>query len=293
MAATDTGGGMFVLDRTSLIFLIAGAVLLPLPWILSAKVFDHEQRSAYILFVVFSLIILYTIARARAGAALYIRPISGLKAVDEAIGRATEMGRKILYVPGIQSMDEIQTIASMAVLGHVARQTAKYGAMLDVPNRDPMTYTAARETVRQAYIEVGRPSAFNESIVNYVTFDQWALTAAITGRMVRERPAAHFFVGSFYAEALMLAEVGQSTGAIQIAATAELAQLPFFVCACDYTLIGEEFYAASAYLSNEPVLKGSTKGQDWVKTLIIAYLLAAEALILFGSTTLANWLVPK
>jgi hypothetical protein len=190
-------------------------------------------------------------------------------------------------------MDEIQTIASMAVLGHVAKQAALYGADLDVPNRDPLTFTAARETVKQAYLESGRPDAYRESIVNYVTYDQWALTAAITGRMVREKPAAHFFVGSFYAESLMLAEVGQSTGAIQIAATAELAQLPFFVCACDYTLIGEEFYAASAYLSREPMLLASVKGQDWVKTLVIGYLIAGAALLAGGSTFLVNLLVTK
>ena len=40
------------------------------------------------------------------------------------------------------------------------------------------------------------------------------------------------------------------------------AQLPFFVAACDYTLIGEELFAASAYLSREPKLLGSLKGQD-------------------------------
>jgi len=247
--------------------------------------FETKNTSAYVLFVVFCSLVLISIRRARIGANLYIRPIAGLKAVDEAIGRATEMGRKILYVPGIQSMDEIQTIASLAVLGHVAKQTARYGADLDVANRDPLTYAAARETVKQAYIEAGRPDAFRESLVNYVTFDQWALTAAITGMMVRERPAAHFFIGSFYAEALMLAEVGQTTGAIQIAGTAELAQLPFFVCACDYTLIGEEFYAASAYLSKAPLLLGSIKGQDLVKGLVLAWLIAAFGLIVFAAAT--------
>ena len=255
---------------------------------------DASQTNAFVLFIVFSVCVLISIRRARAGEGLYIRPIAGLKAVDEAIGRATEMGKKVLYVPGIQSMDEIQTIASLAVLGHVAKQTALYGAELDVPNRDPLTYAAARETVRQAYLESGRPDAYKESIVNYVTYDQWALTAAITGRMLREKPAAHFFVGSFYAESLMLAEVGQSTGAMQIAATAEIAQIPFFVCACDYTLIGEEFYAASAYLSREPMLLGSTKGQDWVKFLVIGWLVAGGAALLLsgvfpGSATLAGF----
>jgi hypothetical protein len=63
--------------------------------------------------------------------------------------------------------------------------------------------------------------------------------------------------------------MGNSVGAIQIAGTAQPAQLPFFVAACDYTLIGEEFFAASAYLSGEPDQLGSLKGQD-VGKLIVA-----------------------
>jgi hypothetical protein len=189
--------------------------------------------------------------------------------VDEAVGRATEMGKKILYIPGIMSMDEMQTIASLAILGHVAKLSATYNADLEVPNKDPLTFAAARETVKEGYLEAGRPDLYREEIVNYVTYDQFAYTASVTGKMVRERPATNFLIGSFYAESLLLAETGQSTGAIQIAGTAEVHQLPFFVVACDYTLIGEELYAASAYLSREPVLLGSIKGQDITKFLLI------------------------
>jgi hypothetical protein len=75
-------------------------------------------------------------------------------------------------------------------------------------------------------------------------------------------------MGYYYAESLLLAETGASTGAIQIAGTDSVSQLPFFITACDYTLIGEELYAASAYLSREPLLLGSLKGQDVGKALI-------------------------
>ena len=54
-----------------------------------------------------------------------------------------------------------------------------------------------------------------------------------------------------------------------VAGTAMPAQLPFFVAACDYTLIGEEFFAASAYLSGEPQQLGSLKGQDVGKLLTL------------------------
>jgi hypothetical protein len=58
-------------------------------------------------------------------------------------------------------------------------------------------------------------------------------------------------------------------GAVQIAGTPSTLQLPFFVAACDYTLIGEEYYAASAYISREPIIVGSIKGQDLGKIILL------------------------
>jgi len=234
--------------------------------------FRFYRLNALVLLAVFSSAVLYYITRARKAKPIYIRKIAGLDAVDEAVGRATEMGKKMLYIPGIMSVDEIQTIASLAILGHIAKLSATYNADLEVPNKDPLTFAAARETVKEAYLEAGRPDLFREEMVNYVTYDQFAYTASVTGKMVRERPATNFLIGSFYAESLLLAETGQAIGAIQISGTAEVAQLPFFVVACDYTLIGEELYAASAYLSREPVLLGSIKGQDITKFLLIVAL---------------------
>ncbi|MFM8697698.1 MAG: DUF6754 domain-containing protein [Phycisphaerales bacterium] len=59
--------------------------------------------------------------------------------------------------------------------------------------------------------------------------------------------------------------------------TAETAQLPFFVAACDYTLIGEEFFAASAYLSGEPDQLGTLLGQDLAKAACWLAVIAAAA----------------
>src|SRR5436190_5737897 len=231
--------------------------------------FRNERTNSFIASILFLAILLVSITMAKSGKQIFIRRIAGLNAVEEAIGRATEIGKKVLYVPGIQSMDEIQTIASIAILGHVARATARYGTDLDVPNKDPLTFASAREAVRAAYQAEGRPDLFREEMVNYVTYDQFAFTAAVSARMIREKPAAIFLIGYFFAESLILAETGQSTGAIQIAGQADPTQLPFFVATCDYTLIGEELYAAGAYLSREPVLLGSMRGQDIAKAILM------------------------
>ncbi len=251
-----------------------------------------ENVSALVLFTFFSTVILVSIGLARSGRELFVRRIAGLNAVEEAIGRATELGKKVMFVPGIGTVAEVETLSALAVLKHVAKHTAEYGTPLESPQKDPLTYAAARETVKEAYIEAGRPDLFHEEMVPYLTYDQFAYTAQVTGKMVREKPAANFLIGSFYAESLLLAEAGQSTGAIQIAGTAQVAQLPFFVTTCDYTLIGEELYAASAYLSKEPVMLGCIKGQDFVKFILLVLIIIGILWTTFtGSTFFHNLLL--
>jgi hypothetical protein len=100
--------------------------------------------------------------------------------------------------------------------------------------------------------------------------------------MMRDRPAANIYMGAFFAESLLLAETGNAAGSIQIAGTARPEQLPFFIAACDFTLMGEELYAASSYLSKEPVMLGGLKGQDFVKILIVVAIIIGTILTTFG-----------
>ncbi|MEZ6068596.1 MAG: fibronectin type III domain-containing protein [Planctomycetaceae bacterium] len=220
------------------------------------------------------------IAIARSGRTLYIRKIAGLEAVEEAVGRATEMGRACLFVPGIQDINDIQTIAGLAILDRVAHRAAEYDAELEVPTSKSLVMTAARETVQAAFLAAGRPDAYREDAINYVTDEQFGYVAYLTGQMVREKPAACFYMGAFFAESLILAETGNSIGAIQVAGTAQPAQLPFFVAACDYTLIGEEFFAASAYLSHDPDQLGSLKGQDVGKLIVAGLMVVGVGLLM-------------
>jgi hypothetical protein len=74
-----------------------------------------------------------------------------------------------------------------------------------------------------------------------------------------------------------------------VAGTANIHQLPFFVVACDYTIIGEELFATSAYLSREPKLLGSLKGSDLAKFLIMVSLIIGALLETFGVTKFTSW----
>src|SRR5439155_26675923 len=123
--------------------------------------------------------------------------------------------------------------------------------------------------------------------VHYVSAQQMAYVAAVNRFMLRELPAANIYMGSFYAESLLLAETGARTGAIQIAGTDKVTQLPFFVCACDYALLGEELFAASAYLGREPIQLATVVGQDLAKAPAAAAVVGALVPSALGQPGLA------
>ena len=252
--------------------------------------FNTNRVNILIAMVIFFALVIYYIETARKGKNLFVRRIAGLDAVEEAVGRATEMGKPIIYVPGLGSVADIATIASLNILGEVAKKVAQYDSDLLVPNRDPIVYTVAREMVKEAYTKAGRPDAFRADSVFFITSEQFAYAAAVDGLMAREKPATNFFLGTFWAESLILAETGAATGAIQIAGTDSVFQLPFFITACDYTLIGEELYAASAYLSREPLLLGATKAQDYSKAIIVILILLGTLLALIADVSVNRFL---
>jgi hypothetical protein len=252
--------------------------------------FNSDLVGVAIAIVAFVALISWYIRRARRGEHLFVRRIAGLEAVDEAVGRATEMGRSVLYIPGTGYISDIGTIASLNLLGEIAKKTAEYGTPINVPNRDPVVFTVAREVVKGGYAAAGRPDAFNPESVYFVVENTLAYAAAVSGIMVREKPATNFLMGPFYAESLILAETGAVTGAIQIAGTDSTSQLPFFIVACDYTLIGEELYAASAYLSREPLMLGALKGQDMGK-LFFMVLLTIGTLLALATGLDVRWIL--
>ncbi|MEO0069944.1 MAG: DUF6754 domain-containing protein, partial [candidate division WOR-3 bacterium] len=249
-------------------------------------------------------IFLYT-PKARRGTKMFIRKISGLDAIDEALGRATELGKPILFSFGLGYITDMVVIFALPLLRRIAKKSAEYAVRLIVPNSDPIVMTAAQETVKEAYTEAGRPDLYNADNISFLTSDQFGYAAGVDGIILRERPGAIFWLGYFYAESLILAETGHTVGAIQLAGTTETTQLPFFVAACDYTMIGEEIYAASCYLKPEPAMLGTIKGEDLIKLILIVLISTVVVIGTVGTilgeklpflsqmfNAVVNWLTP-
>jgi hypothetical protein len=241
---------------------------------------DHETWNLAVVTVAVAGALVWGILYTRRRGLPAVRRIAGVAAIGEAIGRATELGRPVFYVAGVQDLDDVQTVASLGMLGAVGRLTARHGCQLVMPTNRSLVLAAARETLRESYTAAGRPDSYAPDMVTYVSDDQFGFAARVDGMIARQRPAACLLQGAFYAESLLLAEAGAQAGAVQVAGTAMSHQLPFLVAACDHVLIGEEFFAAEAYLTGDPLKLGSLRGQDLVKD--------AALVLLFGGVLAAT-----
>ncbi|MEM2592465.1 MAG: DUF6754 domain-containing protein [Thermofilaceae archaeon] len=219
-----------------------------------------------IIIAIIALAVLLNIFRAKAGAQLYIRRIPGLDAIDEAIGRSTEMGRPVTMIPGLTAFG-VEAVQALTIFKYITKQIAKFATPMRLLTANATVYAVAQEAMQDAYNEAGRPDLYDPDSIRFLSSEQFAFASGVAGLLQRERVAANFMFGVFFAESLIFAETGNIVGAVQIAGTVSFTQVPFFVAACDYTIIGDEFYATSAYISREPVLLGSLVGQDFAKIL--------------------------
>ncbi len=177
--------------------------------------FDTTKYITLAASILLCLFLIYAIIQSRKGNA-YIRPIAGLESIEEAVGRATEMGRPIMFVPGWGTLGDPDTVASMLILGQVAKKAAEFDVRLISPHCDYMVLPLAQEIIHNAYNEVGRPDAFNSNDIFFISYDQFPYCAGINGITVRERVATIFYIGYFNAGCCCQG-TGNQTGAFRIA----------------------------------------------------------------------------
>ncbi len=235
--------------------------------------------------IVMIILVYVMINRAKRGEKIpEIRKIPGIEAFEEAIGRATEMGKPVHMTDYSTALGDDSTFAYWSFLAYIAKQCAQYDTRFIATDANYLVNVVNQEIVKQAYLEAGKPDAYNPDDVRFIAGSQFAWAMGVAGLIGREKPAAQFLVGYFYAESLILAEAGNLVGAIQVAAASSPAQIPFFVAACDYTMIGEELYAGAAYVSRDPVIMGTVVAQDIVRVSLYV-------IILLGG--IVQWLSPE
>lgn len=252
--------------------------------------FASGKEVVIVWFAIFIALLLYMmIVQGEQKKKVYkIRRLAAMDAIDEVIGRGVEMNRPIHFCPGTGALNRLEatsTLAGLTLLSYIADKAVKMGCRIIVTVSKADVYTLALEIVRTAFRLEGKLEMFNEDDVMF-----YPQQKAAAGMLQRENIAANFLMGAWWHESLVMIEAGARVGAMNICGAAyTLGQLPWFVACSDYVLIGEEFYAASAYVSKDPAETSLIAGQDYIKFICLGLILLGTLLATMGIPLLSNY----
>jgi hypothetical protein len=237
----------------------------------------------FLLVILIFVLAIYYMGQAKSP---YIRRVPALDAIEDAVGRSTEMGKPVVCSFGCGGF-EYWTIAGLSILGYVAKLCAETDTRLIVPTGGSsdsyIVREAAVDLVRNAYTVAGKSENFSEEDMPFLSGEQYAYTPGYVGILVRERPGATIMTGSHWSEAMNIAEMSNAVGSITITAGCYTSNMAALACASDYVMLGEEQPAAGAYLSRDPSQLASIRVQDIYKFIAIGLMILGLIAINAGS----------
>jgi len=237
-------------------------------------------------FIIIVLVaIVYFMEQAKKGSPAKIRRLPQVDVIDELVGRAVEMDSEVWFLSGRGPMTDALILPSIlstfGILAYVTEKCARLGAKIHHPTVIPDAYNIQFEIMREAFEKAGKPENFDplETIIfipygaerPYVIQESW-----------RRKPAAAVMCGFWRHAAILFSEALQRAGTVTLAGTDTIDNIAFMVAANNYSMIGEEMYAMSAYLSGDPVMTSALVGQDIGKYVCIIMTVIGSLLGLAG-----------
>ncbi len=243
-----------------------------------------DRHSAIVLSALLLLVpaIPFLTARIRAGRVPRLRDIAGYDMLPQYTAQSLETDRPMHVSVGVRGLTDTataQTLAGLSALQYVAGQAAVNGTHLTVTAADPTALPIAQDVVRRAYDEWGRRSQLAMSDVRLYGPEPATYAAGVMGSVLsREAPLANVMIGALGDEYLLIGETARRKGIVQVVGTGILQALPFVYVSADHAILGEEAFAAGAYLSRFPSHVASLIAQDWMRIVIVLVILVGIVL---------------
>jgi len=233
-----------------------------------------DQNATLLLICVLLLIpaLPFLWRKVKMGKGPVLRPISAYAALQNVVSQSVETGYPVhvsVGVRGIGQQSTAQTLAGLILLEHLAQQTAEYDAAPLVSVADGTALVAAQDALRRASARQGQGKKLDPYRVRMIAPEPTAYASGVMGLLSREHVWANVMNGVFGDEYLLMGETAARKDIQQIAGSGNPQSLPFMMVSANHTLIGEEMFAAGAYLSGLASHIASLMLQDWMRTIII------------------------
>ncbi len=225
------------------------------------------------------------------GRQILLRPLRSLARVREMSEQAAESGTTVHFSPGIGGLNgqagTAETLNGLSTLSSAARISARTRGNLAVTSNDSLTYLTAEDVARIEYIRAGREADYTVEKNQFIAQqDRMAYIAGANYLVSNSEVSGAIMLGRFGSEYLLAGETLARRNLPQVVGSTQVEALPLMVgtAGANNVLIGEEVYAAPAYLDREPAHLASLQAQDWLRLAIIAIIIAGVIAATLGIT---------
>jgi hypothetical protein len=229
------------------------------------------------------MLVFFTV-RIRAGGRPTLRRIRGFEILKGVMGRAIESGRTLHLSLGVGSMANETTadsLAGLSVLNYLTEQAVKTGISPTVSMADPTVMLYAQNAIRSAYTANPAEAETAYRNVRWIAPQPAAYAAGVMNILSLENAEANVMVGKFGDEYLLMGETAARRQMTHVGGTSDPNTLPFIYASAQETLLGEEIYAAGAYLNRVPAHIGSLVAQDAMRWLVAVVILGGIVVATF------------
>ena len=230
------------------------------------------------------LLIGLTLWRRRSPATL--RVIDAYERLNKAVGIAVENGTRLHISLGRGNLFTARggsALAGLAMLRRLTERTSVSDRPPIVTSGDASLTVLSQDTLQSGYRAAGAEDQYRFSTGRLTGLSPFSFAAGTMPIIRDENVSTNIFIGDFGNEAALLTEEADRGNTNLIAASDNLSAQAIFYASAQDPLIGEELFAAGAYVGAGASHEASLNAQDILRWLIILAIIIGAGLTILGA----------
>lgn len=214
------------------------------------------------------------------------RLIDAYERLNRSVGLAVENGTRLhvsLGRGGLFTGRGGSALAGLAMLRRLSERTSVSDRPPVVTSGDASLAILSQDTLQSGYRAAGAEEQYRFSTGRLTGLTPFSYAAGAMPTIHDEHVSANIILGDLGAEAALLAEAADRQNTSLIAASDNLSAQSVFYAAAQEPLIGEELFAAGAYVGAGASHDASLNVQDILRWLIILAMIVGAGLKILGA----------
>lgn len=242
--------------------------------------------AGFILFLLAVIaLIVHTVQLSKKPPKTSLREIGVFPRLQRAIGFSVEEGSRVHVSIGRSSLTNptnASALVGLTTLEHITRQSINSDRPPISTSGDGALSILSQDVQCAGTRKAGAPELYDHSRAWMTGPTPFSYLAGLMPVVGEKNTRTHLLIGNYGPEMTIAASTAQDNGAYVLAASDSLPTQAALYAAVDDVLIGEELFAAPAYLEMGAAYRASLAVQDLLRWVLIALLLAGAVLNLTG-----------